>query len=167
MIGAQASKQQYDKILSYIDIAKNEGGKIVVGGEPAQRGDEVQNGFYLQPTLITGNNSMRFFREEIFGPVIGVTTFRMRPKPGAGQRHRVRHGRRAVDPRHQPCLPYGPRYQSGPRVDQLLPPVPGARRVRRLQELRYRARNPQGGAVALSAGENLLVSYDAKPLGLF
>lgn len=76
MIGAQASKQQYDKILSYIDIAKNEGGKIVVGGEPAQRGDEVQNGFYLQPTLITGNNSMRFFREEIFGPVIGVTTFK-------------------------------------------------------------------------------------------
>ncbi|MBB1241535.1 aldehyde dehydrogenase family protein, partial [Klebsiella pneumoniae] len=76
MIGAQASKQQYDKILSYIEIAKNEGGKIVVGGEPAQRGDEVQNGFYLQPTLITGNNSMRFFREEIFGPVIGVTTFK-------------------------------------------------------------------------------------------
>lgn len=76
MIGAQASKQQYDKILSYIDIAKNEGGKIVAGGEPAQRGDEVQNGFYLQPTLITGDNSMRFFREEIFGPVIGVTTFK-------------------------------------------------------------------------------------------
>ncbi|RTG27789.1 aldehyde dehydrogenase family protein [Serratia marcescens] len=76
MIGAQASKQQYDKILSYIEIAKNEGGKIVAGGEPAQRGDEVQNGFYLQPTLITGNNSMRFFREEIFGPVIGVTTFK-------------------------------------------------------------------------------------------
>ena len=47
----------------------------MVGGEPAQRGDEVQNGFYLQPTLITGNNSMRFFRE-IFGPVIGVTTFK-------------------------------------------------------------------------------------------
>ncbi len=48
----------------------------MVGGEPAQRGDEVQNGFYLRPTLITGNNSMRFFREEIFGPVIGVTTFK-------------------------------------------------------------------------------------------
>ena len=67
MIGAQASKQQYDKILSYIDIAKNEGGKIVVGGEPAQRNDSVQNGFYLQPTLITGNNSMRFFRERSSG----------------------------------------------------------------------------------------------------
>ena len=76
MLGAQASQEQYDKILSYIDIAKNEGGNILAGGKRTQHGDELQNGFYLQPTLITGNNSMRFFREEIFGPVIGVTTFK-------------------------------------------------------------------------------------------
>ena len=140
----------------------------MVGGEPAQRGDEVQNGFYLQPTLITGNNSMRFFREEIFGPVIGVTTFKDEAEAlalandtefGLGAGLWTRDINRA--------LPHGPRDQSRARVDQLLPPVSGARRVRRLQELRHRARNPQGGAVALSTGENLLVSYDAKPLGLF
>lgn len=76
MIGAQASREQFDKILSYIDIAKNEGGKILAGGQRAsQEESDLQQGFYLQPTLITGNNGMRFFREEIFGPVIGVTTF--------------------------------------------------------------------------------------------
>lgn len=76
MIGAQASQQQFDKILSYIEIAKNECGKIIAGGERASHEQTLQSGFYLQPTLITGNNSMRFFREEIFGPVIGVTTFK-------------------------------------------------------------------------------------------
>lgn len=67
MLGAQASQEQYDKILSYIDIAKNEGGNILAGGKRTQHGDELQNGFYLQPTLITGNNSMRFFRERSSG----------------------------------------------------------------------------------------------------
>jgi len=76
MIGAQASQQQFDKILSYIEIAKNEGGKIIAGGERTSQEQTLQQGFYLQPTLITGNNSMRFFREEIFGPVIGITTFK-------------------------------------------------------------------------------------------
>ncbi|KTS52931.1 aldehyde dehydrogenase family protein, partial [Pantoea dispersa] len=75
MIGAQASRQQFDKILSYINIAREEGGQILTGGERAHIAAELDNGFYIQPTLIKGSNQMRCFQEEIFGPVIGVTTF--------------------------------------------------------------------------------------------
>ncbi|WP_437613125.1 acetaldehyde dehydrogenase ExaC [Erwinia sp. V71] len=75
MIGAQASRQQFDKILSYIDIARQEGGQILSGGARAPMGS-LDNGFYIQPTLIKGDNQMRCFQEEIFGPVIGVTTFK-------------------------------------------------------------------------------------------
>ena len=76
MIGAQASRQQFDKILSYIQIAREEGGQILTGGERAAIAPALNNGFYIQPTLIKGRNDMRSFQEEIFGPVIGVTTFK-------------------------------------------------------------------------------------------
>lgn len=76
MIGAQASQEQYDKILSYIDIAREEGGEILAGGAKLTHANEIQNGFYIQPTLIKGHNGMRAFQEEIFGPVIGITTFK-------------------------------------------------------------------------------------------
>ena len=76
MIGAQASRQQFDKILSYIQIAKEEGGQILTGGDRAKIASDLDSGFYIQPTLIKGTNEMRSFQEEIFGPVIGVTTFR-------------------------------------------------------------------------------------------
>ncbi|MDX7218360.1 aldehyde dehydrogenase family protein, partial [Escherichia coli] len=76
MIGAQASRQQFDKILSYIQIAREEGGQILTGGERAAIAPALDNGFYIQPTLIKGRNDMRSFQEEIFGPVIGVTTFK-------------------------------------------------------------------------------------------
>ncbi|MGL4724425.1 MAG: acetaldehyde dehydrogenase ExaC [Scandinavium sp.] len=75
MIGAQASRQQYDKIMSYINIAREEGGKILTGGDRAVV-NELDNGFYIQPTLIKGTNAMRSFQEEIFGPVIGILTFK-------------------------------------------------------------------------------------------
>ncbi|MGU3413182.1 aldehyde dehydrogenase family protein [Enterobacteriaceae bacterium C34A] len=75
MIGAQASRQQYDKIMSYINIAREEGGKILTGGDKAVVND-LDNGFYIQPTLIKGTNAMRSFQEEIFGPVIGILTFK-------------------------------------------------------------------------------------------
>ncbi|MCE0488936.1 aldehyde dehydrogenase [Pantoea sp. Mb-10] len=76
MIGAQASRQQFDKILSYITIAREEGGEILTGGDRASMAHELEQGFYIQPTLIKGTNTMRCFQEEIFGPVIGVTTFK-------------------------------------------------------------------------------------------
>ena len=76
MIGAQASKQQYDKILSYMEIGLNEGAKILTGGEAQSFGGDIQNGYYIKPTVFEGHNKMRIFQEEIFGPVVSVTTFK-------------------------------------------------------------------------------------------
>ncbi|MCL4410198.1 MAG: aldehyde dehydrogenase [Gammaproteobacteria bacterium] len=76
MVGAQASQQQFDKIMSYFDIGRGEGAEILMGGDKEQLDNDLANGYYIQPTLIKGNNSMRVFQEEIFGPVISVTTFK-------------------------------------------------------------------------------------------
>jgi len=75
MIGAQASNDQYEKILSYIDIGKQEGARVVTGGEPADLGGELSGGYYVQPTIFEGHNKMRIFQEEIFGPVVSVAKF--------------------------------------------------------------------------------------------
>ncbi|MBS4102591.1 aldehyde dehydrogenase family protein [Tsukamurella paurometabola] len=75
MIGAQASKEQLEKILSYVDIGKNEGATLVTGGEAADLGGDLSGGYYMQPTIFSGDNSMRIFQEEIFGPVLAVTSF--------------------------------------------------------------------------------------------
>jgi aldehyde dehydrogenase len=76
MIGAQASNDQLEKILSYIDIGKQEGAKVLIGGERADLGGELSGGYYVQPTVFEGKNSMRIFQEEIFGPVVSVTNFK-------------------------------------------------------------------------------------------
>lgn len=76
MVGAQASQQQFDKILSWIAIAKQEGAEILTGGNAESLSGELQSGFYIQPTLLKGDNKMRVFQEEIFGPVIAITTFK-------------------------------------------------------------------------------------------
>ncbi|MCL1935348.1 MAG: aldehyde dehydrogenase [Defluviitaleaceae bacterium] len=76
MIGAQASKMQQDKILSYLKIGKEEGCEILIGGEENKIGEGFENGYYIQPTVFKGDNNMRIFKEEIFGPVVGVTTFK-------------------------------------------------------------------------------------------
>ena len=75
MIGAQASNDQLEKILSYIEIGKSEGAQIITGGERAQLGGDLNGGYYVQPTIFTGDNAMRIFQEEIFGPVVAVTSF--------------------------------------------------------------------------------------------
>ena len=75
MIGAQASNDQLEKILSYVEIGKSEGARVVTGGERAQLGGDLSGGFYMQPTIFGGNNKMRIFQEEIFGPVVSVTSF--------------------------------------------------------------------------------------------
>ncbi len=75
MIGAQASNDQLEKILSYIEIGRSEGATVVTGGERADLGGELSGGYYVQPTIFAGNNSMRIFQEEIFGPVVSVTSF--------------------------------------------------------------------------------------------
>ncbi|WP_280478605.1 acetaldehyde dehydrogenase ExaC [Nocardia asiatica] len=74
MIGAQASNDQYEKILSYIDIGRQEGAEVLTGGGP-RKVEEFPDGFYVEPTVFSGRNDMRIFQEEIFGPVVSVTTF--------------------------------------------------------------------------------------------
>src|SRR5215813_13096955 len=74
MIGAQASNDQLEKILSYIDIGKKEGAKVLTGGKRNILDGELKEGYYVQPTIFEGNNKMRIFQEEIFGPVVSVTT---------------------------------------------------------------------------------------------
>ena len=76
MVGAQASQQQFDKIMSYLDIAKQEGAEVLTGGGVEKLEGSLATGYYIQPTLLKGTNKMRVFQEEIFGPVIGVTTFK-------------------------------------------------------------------------------------------
>jgi len=76
MIGAQASNEQVEKILSYLDIGRQEGAQCLTGGGRAQLGGDLAEGFYIQPTVFKGNNKMRIFQEEIFGPVVSVTTFK-------------------------------------------------------------------------------------------
>jgi aldehyde dehydrogenase len=76
MVGAQASNDQLEKILSYIDIGRKEGAKVLTGGNRAALGGELQEGYYVEPTIFTGHNKLRIFQEEIFGPVVSVTTFK-------------------------------------------------------------------------------------------
>ena len=76
MIGAQASNDQLEKILSYIDIGKKEGAKVLTGGARRIHAGELKDGYYIQPTIFEGHNRMRIFQEEIFGPVVSVTKFK-------------------------------------------------------------------------------------------
>jgi aldehyde dehydrogenase len=76
MIGAQASQEQQQKILNYLDIGRSEGAQVLIGGGAAQLGGDLSGGFYVQPTVFKGHNKMRIFQEEIFGPVVSTTTFK-------------------------------------------------------------------------------------------
>ena len=76
MIGAQASSEQLEKILSYMDIGRKEGAEVLAGGARAHLGGDLEDGYYVQPTVFKGHNKMRIFQEEIFGPVVSVTTFK-------------------------------------------------------------------------------------------
>jgi aldehyde dehydrogenase len=75
-MGAQCSKGQLEKIIEYIDVGKQEGAKCLTGGGRAELGGALKNGFYVEPTVFSGHNKMRIFQEEIFGPVLSVTTFK-------------------------------------------------------------------------------------------
>ncbi|MCB6183780.1 aldehyde dehydrogenase family protein [Leeia sp. TBRC 13508] len=76
MIGAQASNEQMQKILSYMDIGREEGAKVLAGGSAASLEGDLAGGYYVKPTVFQGHNKMRIFQEEIFGPVVSVTTFK-------------------------------------------------------------------------------------------
>ncbi|QLF91961.1 aldehyde dehydrogenase [Pseudomonas sp. ABC1] len=76
MVGAQASQQQFEKILSYFDVAREEGAQVLTGGAVEKLEGGLASGYYIQPTLLKGTNDMRVFQEEIFGPVVSITTFK-------------------------------------------------------------------------------------------
>jgi len=76
MIGAQVSQAQIEKIESYVKIGLNEGAELLVGGQRSQVNGELAGGYYYEPTILKGQNNMRVFQEEIFGPVLAVTTFK-------------------------------------------------------------------------------------------
>ena len=75
MMGAQASNDQFEKIMNYLDVGKQEGAEVLIGGDKYDN-KRYPNGYYIQPTIFKGHNKMRIFQEEIFGPVLGVTTFK-------------------------------------------------------------------------------------------
>ncbi|MGE9808805.1 MULTISPECIES: acetaldehyde dehydrogenase ExaC [unclassified Janibacter] len=75
MMGAQASNDQFEKIKSYLAIGREEGAKVLTGGEPIDLGGDLSGGYYIRPTVFEGDNSMRIFQEEIFGPVLSLTSF--------------------------------------------------------------------------------------------
>lgn len=75
-VGAQASSDQLEKILSYIELGQKEGAELVTGGNRARLGGDLNEGYYVEPTVFTGENAMRIFQEEIFGPVVSVTSFK-------------------------------------------------------------------------------------------
>ena len=75
-VGAQASQEQFDKIMSYMEVARNEGAQFLTGGDKETLDGDHGQGYYIQPTLLKGDNKMRVFQEEIFGPVVAVTTFK-------------------------------------------------------------------------------------------
>src|ERR1700753_4107469 len=76
MVGSQASNDQLEKVLSYIEIGKDEGARVLCGGERAELGGDLSGGYYVQPTIFAGTNKMRIFQEEIFGPVVSVASFK-------------------------------------------------------------------------------------------
>ncbi|WP_134090994.1 aldehyde dehydrogenase family protein [Olivibacter sp. XZL3] len=76
MMGAQASNEQFEKIKSYLEIGKSEGAEVIVGGNVNKLADGLEEGYYIEPTIFKGHNKMRIFQEEIFGPVVCVTTFK-------------------------------------------------------------------------------------------
>jgi aldehyde dehydrogenase len=76
MLGAQASKEQLTKIMTYLELGRQEGAEVLAGGSQAKVAGDLAGGYYVQPTVFKGHNKMRLFQEEIFGPVLAVTTFK-------------------------------------------------------------------------------------------
>ncbi len=154
MIGAQASNDQLEKILSYVDIGKKEGAKLLAGGERSQAQRRAVR------RLLHAADGVRGPQQDAHLPGgdlrAGAVGHDLRHR-GRGardrQRHAVRPRLRRVDPRHEHGLPHGPRHPGRAGVDQLLPPLSGACGLRRLQEVGHRARDPQDDARPLPADQ--------------
>ena len=168
MLGPQVSAQQLEKISSYVEIGRGEGAEVLIGGRRAEIGGEFADGYFYQPTVLKGHNKMRVFQEEIFGPVLAVTTFRNEAEAieiandtlyglGAGVWTRdgdrafrvgraIKAGRVWTNCYHQ--YPAGAAF-GGYKISGI------GRETHKMMLEHY------------SQTKNLLVSYDTKPLGLF
>jgi acyl-CoA reductase-like NAD-dependent aldehyde dehydrogenase len=168
MTGSQVSKAQYDKILGYINIGKEEGATVLSGGDTGNYEGDISEGYYIQPTVLKGNNKMRVFQEEIFGPVAALTTFSSTEEAIAI----------AND------TPYGLGAGVWSRDAHELFQVPHAIKAGRVwvnQNNTYPAHAPFGGVKESGFGrenhkmafdhyrvvKNMLISYDKKPVGFF
>src|SRR5450756_2192785 len=168
MIGPQVSSQQLEKIASYVDIGRQEGAECLIGGQRTQVGDDLDGGYYFEPTVLKGHNKMRVFQEEIFGPVLAVTTFKQEQE--------------ALEIAHEP--PYGLGAGVWTRNGNLAYRMGRAIKAGRVWTNCYHL-YPAGAAFGgykisgvgrenhqmmlehYSQTKNLLVSYSTKPLGFF
>ena len=165
MIGAQASSDQLEKILAYINIGQDEGAKVLTGGKRAQIGSGFENGYYVEPTVLEGHNKMRVFQEEIFGPVLAVTKFKTEAEAlalandtlyGLGAGVWTRDGNTAyrMGRGSRPAACGRTAITSIPRM-----------RLRRLQAVRHGPRDAQMMLDHYQQTKNLLVSYSPKAHG--
>ncbi len=154
MVGAQASNDQLEKILSYIDIGRQEGAKILAGGERSDLGGNLSGGYYMQPDDLRGRQLDAGLPGGDLRPGgVGGPVLRLRRRHQDRQRHALRPRRRRVEPRHQHRVPRGSRHPGRPGVGEQLPRLPRARGLRRLQAVGHRAREPQDDARPLPADE--------------
>jgi len=168
MMGAQASNDQLEKILSYIDIGKAEGAKVLTGGGRADLGGELAKGYYVEPTVFQGHNKMRIFQEEIFGPVISVTTFRTEEEAleiandtlyGLGAGLWTRDGGRAFR--------VGRAVQAGRGWANCYHLYPAHAAFGGYKQSGIGRENHKMMLDHYQQTKNLLVSYDPKPMGFF
>jgi aldehyde dehydrogenase len=168
MIGPQVSKAQIDKISSYVEIGKNEGAEVLIGGHRAQMDGEFAAGYYFEPTVLRGENKMRVFQEEIFGPVLAVTTFRDEAEAmeiandtlyGLGAGVWTRDGRRAYS--------MGRGIKAGRVWTNCYHQYPAGAAFGGYKISGIGRENHAMMLDHYSQTKNLLVSYSTKPLGLF
>ena len=121
-----------------------EGAECLIGGERAHLGGDLEGGYYIQPTLFKGHNKMRIFQEEIFGPVLAVTTFKDEAEALAiANDTPLRPRRRRVEPQRQRGLPHGPRHPGRPRGTNCYHAYPAHAAFGGYKGIRHRPRNPQ------------------------
>ena len=168
MVGAQTSNEQQEKIKKYLDIGKDEGAEILVGGNVRKENENLKNGFYIEPTIFKGNQNMRVFQEEIFGPVLSVATFKDNDEALAMANDTIYGLGAGIWTRNQNIA-----YRAGRGIQ--------AGRVWVNNYHTYPAHAAFGGYKMSGIGrenhlmmlehyqqtKNLLVSYDTKPTGLF
>lgn len=144
-MGAQVSHGQLETILNYIDIGK-EGADVLTGGRRKLLEGELKDGYYLEPTILFGQNNMRVFQEEIFGPVLAVTTFKTMEE-ALELANDTQYGLARVSGAATVIWPIRwARHSGRARVDQLLSRLPGTCGVWWLQTIRHWPRNPQNDA---------------------